>query len=276
MSFDPRQMKRIERDGYNLIGARYAAGAEARAALTDALINTARLQPGQHVLDLAAGPGLLASTASAKVGVTEGNPRGTGGTAIATDIAEAQLACCPGLLRVAADGEYLPFVSNHFDRVLCGLGLMVFPDAARALAEARRVMVPGGILALSVWGEAAHTPLLSCALDCMKRLLPAPKVARPSVFRFGTPEALGTPLAEAGFGAIAIQTIMIDSHFTDAASYWQAFLDLAGGAAGSLARLPESMQQRLVSEVTRELSSFAGEAGYAMRSSVLVATATKK
>jgi ubiquinone/menaquinone biosynthesis C-methylase UbiE len=275
MSFDPRQMKRIERDGYNLIGARYAAGATARAALITALIAAADLQPGQHVLDLAAGPGLLASAASAKVGVG-GTACPAAGTAIATDIAEAQLACCPGLLRVAADGEYLPFVSNHFDRVLCGLGLMVFPDAARALAEARRVMAPGGILALSVWGEAAHTPLLSCALDCMKRVLPAPKVARPSVFRFGTPEALGTPLAEAGFGEIAIETIMIDSHFTAAASYWQAFLDLAGGAAGSLARLPESMQQRLVTEVARELSSFAGEAGYAMRSSVLVATATKK
>jgi hypothetical protein len=36
------------------------------------------------------------------------------------------------------------------------------------------------------------------------------------------------------------------------------------------------MQQRLVSEVARELSGFAGEAGYAMRSAVLVATATKK
>ena len=275
MTFDPRQMKRIERDGYNLIGARYAAGAEARAALTDALIEVARLQPGLHVLDLAAGPGLLASAASEIVGVG-GTACPAAGTAIVTDIAEAQLACCPGLLRVAADGEHLPFVSNHFDRVLCGLGLMVFPDAARALAEARRVMVPGGILALSVWGEAAHTPLLSCALDCMKRVLPAPKVARPSVFRFGTPEALGAPLAAAGFAEIAIEAIMIDSHFAAAASYWQAFLDLAGGAAGSLARLPESMRQRLVSEVARELSSFAGEAGYAMRSSVLVATATKK
>jgi ubiquinone/menaquinone biosynthesis C-methylase UbiE len=268
MTFDPHQMKRIERAGYNLIGARYAAGATARTKLTDALIKVARLQPGLHVLDLAAGPGLLASAARAKVGA--------GGTAIATDIAEAQLACCPDLLCVAADGEYLPFASNHFDRVLCGLGLMVFPDAARALAEAQRVMAPGGILVLSVWGTAEHTPLLSCALDCMKRLLPAPKVARPSVFRFGTPEALSTPLAAAGFAEIVIETVMIDSHFAAAASYWQAFLDLAGGAAGSLARLPESVQQRLVSEVAQELSCFSGELGYAMRSSVLVATATKK
>ncbi|MBA3032042.1 MAG: methyltransferase domain-containing protein [Gammaproteobacteria bacterium] len=268
MSFDPRQMKRIERDGYNLIGARYAAGAAARTALTDALIEAAHLQPNQNVLDLAAGPGLLASAAREKVGA--------GGTAIATDLAEAQLACCPGLPRVAADGEYLPFVSNHFDRVLCGLGLMVFPDTARALADARRVMAPGGMIALSVWGEAEHTPLLACALDCMKRLLPAPKVARPSVFRFGTTAALGAPLAEAGFGEIAIETIMIDSYFADAASYWQAFLDLAGGAAGSLARQPESMQQRLATEVAQELSVFAGADGYAMQSAVLIATATRK
>jgi SAM-dependent methyltransferase len=260
-------MKRIERDGYNLIGARYAAGAPARDDIATALIDAADLQPGQRILDLAAGPGLLAMSAAEKVGA--------GGTAIATDIAEAQLACCPSLLRAAADGEHLPFVSACFDRVLCGLGLMVFPDTLRVLDEVRRTLVPGGRVALSVWGAAEATPLLACALDCMKRLLPAPKVARPSVFRFGTPAALTAPLVATGFADKSICPVAVESRFDDAASYWQAFLDLAGGAAGSLARLPAEMQQKLATEVARELAPYAVSDGYAMTSQALVATARK-
>lgn len=270
MSFDPRQMKRIERDGYNLIGARYAAGAPARDALAAALIEAADLAPGQRVLDLAAGPGLLAQAASQKVGAD--------GTVVASDIAEAQLACCPGLPRVAADGEHLPFASACFDRVLCGLGLMVFPDTARVLGEVRRVLAPGGRFALSVWGPAAATPLLACALDCMRRLLPQPKVARPSVFRFGTAEALTAPLAAAGCADIRVHPVEVVSRFADAAGYWQAFLDLAGGAAGSLARLPVETRQRLAAEVAHELAPHAGnggDGGYAMTSLALVATARK-
>lgn len=267
MSFDPRQMKRIERDGYNLIGSRYAAGAPAREGIAAALLDAAELRPGQRVLDLAAGPGMLATAASQKVGA--------GGTAIATDIAEAQLACCPDLPRAAADGEHLPFASACFDRVLCGLGLMVFPDTARVLGEVRRVLAPGGILALSVWGTAEATPLLDCALNCMKRLLPPPKVTRPSVFRFGSAAALTVPLAAAGFTDMRIRPIEVHSRFADAASYWQAFLDLAGGAAGSLARLPMEMQQRLAAEVVRELAPHADADGYAMTSLALVATARK-
>jgi SAM-dependent methyltransferase len=267
MSFDPRQMKRIERDGYNLIGARYAAGAPARDALAAALIEAAELAPGQRILDLAAGPGLLAAAAAAKVG--------SGGTVVASDIAEAQLACCPELPRAAADAEHLPFASACFDRVLCGLGLMVFPDTARVLGEVRRVLVPGGILALSVWGAAGATPLLSCALACMQRVLPPPKVARPSVFRFGTTAALADPLAAAGFADIRIVPVEVRSRFAAAADYWQAFLDLAGGAAGSLARLPVETQQQLAAEVARELAPHAGQVGYAMTSASLVATARK-
>ncbi len=267
MSFDPRQMKRIEREGYNLIGARYAVGAPARDALVAALIEAAELAPGQRVLDLAAGPGLLAAAARQKVGAD--------GTVIASDIAEAQLACCPEPPRAAADGEHLPFASACFDRVLCGLGLMVFPDTARVLAEVKRVLAPGGMLTLSVWGRAEETPLLSRALACMKRLLPQPRVARPSVFRFGTEEALTAPLAAAGYADIRIVPVGVESRFPDAASYWQAFLDLAGGAAGSLARLPIETRQKLAIEVAHELAPHATTTGYAMTSRALVATAHK-
>ncbi len=272
MSFDSAQFKRLERAGYNRIGARYLAAAGARDELATALLAAAQLAPGQRVLDLASGPGLLARAAAGSVGEA--------GLAIASDISEGQLACCPDLVRVAADGEALPFADASFDRVLCGLGLMFFPDDQAALREIRRVLRPDGLLALSVWGAAGETPLVEAALACMRRLLLPPKVARPSIFRFGDPVELDRRLAGASalrpdgnFCQRRIEPCRFTLEFADAAAYWQGFLDLAGGAAESLARLPPEKQQALAAAVAAELAPHAVAGGYRLTSTVLIATA---
>lgn len=194
MSFDAEQFKRLERAGYDRIGPRYLASASTRNEIATALLDAAALAPGQRVLDLASGPGQLAHAAAERVGAD--------GLAIASDISLGQLACCPNLPRVAADGEALPFADASVDRVLCGLGLMFFPDAEAALREMRRVLRPQGRIALSVWGPATEVPLVECALACMRRLLPPPKVARPSIFRFGNADELNRRLASADFQAV--------------------------------------------------------------------------
>ena len=265
--FDPRRFKRIERDGYNLIAGRYLAGAAPRAALTEALLDAANLSAGQTLLDLASGPGILAQAALARLGPA--------GTVVACDLAEDILAAgrraCPGILCAAADAEALPFPAGAFDRVLCGLGLMFFPDEHLALAEMRRVLRPRGRLALSVWGEAAQAPLVECALACMRRLLPAPKVPRPSPLRLAP--LLPALLARAGYADIETTTCELVFAYTSAADYWQAFLDLAGGAAGSLSRLPAEIQARFPVEVAQELEAFRAGDGYRLTSRVLIASA---
>lgn len=265
MSFDSAHFKRLERAGYNRIGPRYLAAAGARGELAAALLAAARLAPAQRVLDLASGPGLLAGGARDVVG--------SNGLAIASDISEGQLACCPDLARVAADGEALPFANQSFDRVLCGLGLMFFPDEQAALNEIHRVLHRDGLLALSVWGRAEEVPLVETALSCLRRLLPPPKVARPSIFRFGDAEELARRLASADYCDIDIRPFHLTVSFPDAGAYWQGFLDLAGGAAESLARLPAEKQRELAAAVGEDLVPHAVTDGYRMTSTVLVATA---
>ncbi len=272
MSFDTKQFKRLERAGYDRLGPRYLAAAGARSELATALLAAARLEPGQRLLDLASGPGLLARDAAAAV---EPN-----GLVIASDISQGQLGCCPDLLRVAADGEALPFADGSFERVVCGLGLMFFPDDQAALREMRRVLAPDGLLALSVWGSACEVPLVEAALACMRRLLPPPKVARPSIFRFGDAGELDRRLASAStlgpfgnFCDIKIRPHRFTVEFADAAAYWQGFLDLAGGAAESLSRLPAEKQQALAAAVAAELAPYAVSGGYRLTSTALLATA---
>ena len=235
MSFDPDRFKREERTGYNLIAARYAESAALRAGLNAALIAAAELRPGQAVLDLASGPGVLAREAARAM---------PDGLVVASDIAEQALA--EGRRRVpagklqfaAADAERLTFRDAAFDRVLCGLGLMFFPAVPRALAEMRRVLKPGGLAVFSVWGEEARAPLVSCALQCIRRILPPPKVERLSPFRFGEPALLRQTLEAAGFAGVELHVHVLSCAFDTSQAYWQAFRDLAGGAAAGLSRLP--------------------------------------
>ena len=264
MSFDPRLFKRLERSGYDRLGPRYLAGAAARQLLVDIVLDTADLSPGMAVLDVAAGPGQIAHAALERMG---------DGLAVASDISAGQLACCPQLPRAVADAEALPFAAASFDRVMCGLGLMFFPDDHVALEEMRRVLRPDGRLVVSVWSSAENVPLVATALSCMRRLLPPPKVERPSIFRHGDRDALRHRLAEAGFRRIDIGDCLLVNEFPDAATYWRAFLDLAGGAAESLARLPAARQEKLAKGVAAELAPHRCGAGFRMTSTVLVATA---
>ncbi len=264
--FDPRRHKNSEREGYNLIADRYLAASLGRRALAEALLAAAALSPGQALLDLASGPGVLAQAAQ---------PLVAPGRVVICDLAERSLALArtqmPELQGVAADAEALPFGSASFDRVLCGLGLMFFPDERLALAEIKRVLRPQGRLALSVWGEPGSVPLVECALACIARLLPPPKLARPSPCRLAS--ILPELLAGCGYSDIRVSVCQLDFSFEAAADYWQAFLDLAGGAASGLARLPAATLARLASEVAVELEAHRQGAVFQLESSVLIATA---
>lgn len=276
--FDPRRFKAMERAGFNRIAARYAEGAHLRTDLAAALLDAAALAPGQRVLDLASGPGLLARDAALRVA--------PGGTVLATDIAEGMLA--EGARRcgehadapcfAATDAEHLCLADASMDCVLAGLALFIFPQPERALAEMRRVLVPGGVVALSVWGPREAVPLIHRAQDTIARLLPPPKVPRPSVFRYGQPEALEQILAAAGFVDIDIHPCAFSCHFDTATAYWQAFLDLAGGAAEALGRLPQATQDALQAAVADELEAHRCEddrGGYLVPARTLVANARR-
>lgn len=276
--FDATRFKALERAGFNRIAARYADSAPLRQHLADALLDAASLAPGMRVLDLASGPALLAHDAARRVAPE--------GWVIASDIAEGMLMEARSRIAsttsdtgrnmsyLAADAEHLCVAQASFDRVLAGLALFIFPHPEKALAEIRRALKPGGELVLSVWAGREEVPLISRAQDCIARMLPPSKVVRPSVFRFGDPETLTRTLREAGFDSIRIESCDFECDFEDAAAYWQAFLDLAGGAAEALSRLPEATRDALRKAVAEDLAPHRQQThGYRVPARALVACA---
>ncbi len=126
------------------------------AAFVPTLMRTALLGPGQRVLDVATGTGIAAQAAAAVIGPS--------GHVVATDIsapmlnqARARLASLPNVSLAIENGEALRQPGESFDRVLCSMGLMLFPDPARGLAEFRRVLHGGGCAAVSVGATPARS-----------------------------------------------------------------------------------------------------------------------
>lgn len=124
------------------------------AAWSPHLVAGAGLAPGQHVLDVACGTGVLARAARTAVG--------PGGRVVGLDPAPGMLAVAaevaPALEWVPGDAQDLPFPDRAFDAVVSQFGLMFVPDKARALAEMRRVLKPGGRVALAVWDAVSENP----------------------------------------------------------------------------------------------------------------------
>jgi SAM-dependent methyltransferase len=118
----------------------------------DLLLAAAPPRPGERVLDLACGTGLIAR----RVRTTERS------TVVGIDVNESMLAHARTLAPDAdwrqSAAEDLPLADSSVDTVYCQQGLQFFDDPAKALREAWRVLVPGGRLALAVWRPAEYSP----------------------------------------------------------------------------------------------------------------------
>lgn len=170
--------------------------------MRDALLAPARLEPGMRVLDLACGTGDPALEIARRVGPA--------GHVTAADLSAQMLDACrknasassiANMDFVVADAEELPFETATFERVTSRLGAMYFVDVQRALAEIKRVLVPGGIVALQVWGPPDESPYFANAAGPFMRRLdpPAPPADAPSPLRFAPPGKLPDALTAAGF-----------------------------------------------------------------------------
>ncbi len=134
--------------------------------VAEMLIDAAELQPGQRVLDVACGTGVVARLAARKVGsagAVAGLDINPGMLAVARSVAPAEL----GIQWHEASAEAMPLPDEAFDVVLCQMGLQFMTDRLQALREMRRVLRSGGRVAINVPGPIG--PLFQIVADTMRR-----------------------------------------------------------------------------------------------------------
>jgi SAM-dependent methyltransferase len=167
------------------------------------LIDAAQVRPGHSLLDVACGTGIVARTAADRPGAT--------GRVVGVDLNEGMLAVArrvrPDLEWWQADVAELPFPNDGFDRVLCQMALMFFPDRGAALREMARVASPGGVVAVCVPAaldqQPAYGPFVDMAVD---RAGPAARTLLSTYWACGDPDELATTVAAAGLQVVEIRT----------------------------------------------------------------------
>jgi ubiquinone/menaquinone biosynthesis C-methylase UbiE len=174
--------------------------AELGRGATEAIVALAEPRPGMRALDVAGGTGAPALQIARAIGPT--------GRVTATDLSPEPLKIAAerarerGLTNISfetADVHHLKYSDGSFDLATCRLGVMFFADLPRALGEMRRVLKPGGRIALLAWGPMEQ-PYFECSGGVVMRHTGAalPDAAK-QTFKFGERGKLGAALLAAGF-----------------------------------------------------------------------------
>ena len=237
------------------------------------MVESASLQPGERVLDVACGTGAVAREAAARVGVT--------GAVVGLDLNPGMLTVARGLpsapgARVEwreGDATAMPFPDQAFDVVLCQLGLQYFPDRPAALMEMRRVLIPGGRLVLLVWQSIERSPGFALLAEALERQVGAPAAAiMRAPFVFGDPEEVRALIASAGFQDVSVRGATGTVHFPSAEHFVR--YQVAGSPlAGPVGEASEGARAALVSEVRAAVQPFEDSQGLAFPIGAHVATA---
>jgi SAM-dependent methyltransferase len=140
------------------------------------------------------------------------------------------------------DAEQMDLDDDSVDGVLCRWGYMLMADPAKALAETRRVLRPGGRLALSVWGPAEHNPWATVPARVVAAQTGAapPQPGEPGIFALSDRERVRALLRDAGFGEPRFDEVEVCWRFESFEEHWRYILEIAGGIAIMLQEMPEA------------------------------------
>jgi ubiquinone/menaquinone biosynthesis C-methylase UbiE len=214
------------------------------------LVELAQIPGGAQVLDVATGRGAVLFPAAAHVG-----PQGH---VVGIDVAAPMVQLTAAEIRRRGvtnaevrqtDAEPLGFPEARFDWVLCGFGLMFFPDLPRALAEFRRVVRRGGRVAVTTRGEEDEPVQRFSALVRASGF-----DVRLGLHALQTPAALNEVLRQAGLTDIQVTGEEVDFVYADEEAWWAMMR--SGGPGASLERMPSETRERVKADILAMLQAF--------------------
>jgi SAM-dependent methyltransferase len=242
MSFDANAHRDSSLEGWEAAAPgwvrRQALMREFAAPVSHRMIEALSLQPGERVLELAAGLGETGMLAAEVVAPLGGVVISDQAEAMLSGARERALELGLGNIEFSniefkvLNAEWIDLPLASVDAVLCRWGYMLMADPAAALAETRRVLRPGGRVALAVWDAIESNPwALLPAQELIERgLAPAPSddaEPRPGPFALGDAEQVSDLLMEAGFLDVEVEALDLRRRHPSFAELWETTLDLS-------------------------------------------------
>ncbi len=233
------------------------------------------LHPGDRMLDVACGTGIVARLAVPTVGIT-GRVAGVDLNAGMLDVAKRQSP--PDEAEIdwrQGDAAALPFLDESFDIVFCQQGLQFFPDKLRALQEMRRVLAPGGRLALCIWRTIEHSPCNLAISTALARHIDAEAAARMQApHALGDATVLRTLIGDAGFGRVEIHEATVTRRMLPPEQAIPGHL--ASTPVGpDVAALDDATRKALIDDIAADLGPYRDADGLAIPQGTHIVLAKK-
>lgn len=221
--------------------------------------DTAGIRPGQRVLDVACGTGVLAQEALSRTG-SSGRVAGLDPNPGMLAVAEAM---APGVDWINGSAESLPFEDQAFDAVVSQFGLMFFDDREQSLREMLRVLVPGGRLTLAVWDSLDNVPAYADEVELIERHAgQRAGDAMRVIFSLGNRDELETLFRDAGVDSVQVGTHPGTARFPGIRTMVEA--DLRGWLPVMGVTLAEEQIRRILEQAEDALGPYVNEQGGAV------------
>jgi ubiquinone/menaquinone biosynthesis C-methylase UbiE len=228
------------------------------------LIEAVDPQPGLRILELAAGPG--------DTGLLAAELLRPHGTLILTDVSEGMLQVARaraeelGISNVEfklVDAEWIDLPTADVDGVLCRWGYMLMADPGAALRETRRVLKPGGTVALAVWATPEDNPWSSVPNAELVRMgaMEPPEPDAPGPFAWSDPTVIADALEEAGFVLAQIDQVDLVFRFASLDDWWDAQLELSVRMQDAVTKLTPAQRDDLRDAIDARLARFVAADG---------------
>ncbi len=215
------------------------------------LIARAAPQPGERVLDLACGTGVVARHIAPAVL--------PGGHVDALDVNVAMLAVAQDVAHRAGaaitfhhgDMQALPFADGTYHLVTCQQGLQFVPDRAAAVGELRRVLRDGGRAVVNCWGPIEHSPLYAAMAPIVRRQLGVPALEVP--FGLSDADELRALFTAAGFGAVQLEPVGLTTRYPQPDQFATLFLTSIVASIATLHETTLAAREQLIAALRGEL-----------------------
>src|SRR5262245_50885092 len=270
-TIDVEAFKKFEREGYSSVAQGYArATAAATSQVNQAVLDAVAAGPGVSLLDIACGPGWLSAAAAQR-----------GAVVSALDFADNMVVLarsrCPEADVRNADAESLPFESGRFDAVVCSFGILHLPNPETAVAEAHRVLRPGGRYAFTCWMPPARNAFFALILGSIQRhgTMDVNLPPGPPLFRFGDRPECERILTAAGFASVSVTELAIVWPFDKPEDVVPVVLASTARVGPILAMQTPEQRRNIENAITEGVKSYATARGVEIPAPAILAVGEK-
>lgn len=241
------------------------------------LVDSARVNIGNKVLDVACGTGVVIRKAARLIG-TDGRVAGLDADKAMLSTAKqfAEQEDIHSIEWYQSDVTSMPFRENEYDIVLCQQGLQFFPDRLAALQEMFRIIIPNGRIAISVWRSLDRCPFLAILADILGKYfgnnLMACFYASCSLF---DREEIRDIVSTAGFNKISIRVESRVARYPSLETFLPGYLSVFPFIITKIAEMAEEDHVKMFRDINRSLQVYIDDYGLAAPMESHIITANK-